>query len=409
MGVKVRERPQESGIWWVFIDHQGNRKSKKIGKDKKLANDVAKKIEARLVLGDTGIFDSKKPKVPTLKEYLKGWKDSEEYYPGWLQTVAKMSLKNSTRISYEHIIENHIMPSFGKKRLHDIDSRMINSLIYKLFKRGLRSGTIKNIKNCMSAILRHAKQENYISTNPATGLLIPVPEDEKPSREPLPFSWDERDHFEKTVKIHFHRYYSLVVCGFRTGLRIGELIALKWDDIDFHNRLIFVQRNVTRGKVTTPKSRAGKRSVRMTNQLVQVLKAQRIRIKEEKLKKGWSEIPEWVFCSENGDFIAYSTFVRLIWNKAMEKSGLAKRTPHDMRHTYATLRLSKGDSLAEVSKEMGHGSPEITFRTYYKWMPKESRSNIDELDGKFEEKTHPSATYPQPETEKGLTGSANPL
>ena len=60
MGVKVRERPQESGIWWVFIDHQGNRKSKKIGKDKKLANDVAKKIEARLVLGDTGIFDSKK-------------------------------------------------------------------------------------------------------------------------------------------------------------------------------------------------------------------------------------------------------------------------------------------------------------------------------------------------------------
>ncbi|MFC1816826.1 tyrosine-type recombinase/integrase [Thermodesulfobacteriota bacterium] len=62
---------------------------------------------------------------------------------------------------------------------------------------------------------------------------------------------------------------------------------------------------------------------------------------------------------------AYSTFIRLVWNKAMEKSGLLKRTPHDMRHTYATLRLSKGDSLAEVSKEMGHGSPEITFRTYY--------------------------------------------
>ena len=53
----------------------------------------------------------------------------------------------------------------------------------------------------MSAILRHAKQENYISTNPATGLLIPVPEDEKPAREPLPFTWDERDHFEKVIHL----------------------------------------------------------------------------------------------------------------------------------------------------------------------------------------------------------------
>ena len=302
-----------------------------------------------------------------------------------------------------------VKAAFGKNRLNDINSRMINSLIYKLFKKDLRSGTIKNIKNCMGAILRHAKQENYISTNPATGLLIPVPEDEKPSREALPFPWDERDHFERTAKTHFPRYYSLVVCGFRTGLRIGELIALKWEDVDFYNRLIFVQRNVTRGKVTTPKSKSGKRSVRMTNQLVQVLKAQRTRIKEEKLKKKWSEMPEWVFCGENGDFIAYSTFVRVIWNKAMEKSGLARRTPHDMRHTYATLRLSKGDSLAEVSKEMGHGSPEITFRTYYKWLPKESRSDIDELDGEFEEKTHLSAPYPQPETKKGIAEAANPL
>ena len=65
----------------------------------------------------------------------------------------------------------------------------------------------------------------------------------------------------------------------------------------------------------------------------------------------------------------------------MEKSGLRRRTPHDMRHTYATLRLSKGDSLAEVSKEMGHATTGITYRAYYKWLPKESRSNIDELDG----------------------------
>ena len=64
----------------------------------------------------------------------------------------------------------------------------------------------------------------------------------------------------------------------------------------------------------------------------------------------------------------------------MEKSKLRRRIPHDMRHTYTTLQVSKGDSLAEVSKEMGHSKPDITYRTYYKWLPKESRSDIDELD-----------------------------
>jgi|WetSurMetagenome_2_1015567.scaffolds.fasta_scaffold15088_4 hypothetical protein len=74
-------------------------------------------------------------------------------------------------------------------------------------------------------------------------------------------------------------------------------------------------------------------------------------------------------------------------DRAMEKSELRRRTPHDMRHTHATLRLSKGDSLAEVSKEMGHSSSEITYKTYYKWLPSESRTDIDELDN-----TQPSPT-----------------
>jgi integrase len=118
----------------------------------------------------------------------------------------------------------------------------------------------------------------------------------------------------------------------------------------------------------------------MTSQLIEGLKALRIRQKGEALKKGWSEVPEWVFCSERGTFLSADNFRKRVWDRAIEKSGLRKRTPHDMRHSYATLRLSNGDSLAEVSKEMGHSSAEITYKTYYKWLPKESRTDIDELD-----------------------------
>ena len=153
MAVKVREKVIGSGEWWIFVNHQGNRTSKKIGKDKKIANKAARQIEARLVLGDIGIFDSKESKVPTFKEYIEGWENSGEYHPGWMSTVAEISLKNSTKMSYQHIIENHLLPVFGKKHLNEIDSRMISNLIYRLFNSGLRSGTIKNIKNCLSAIL----------------------------------------------------------------------------------------------------------------------------------------------------------------------------------------------------------------------------------------------------------------
>lgn len=99
------------------------------------------------------------------------------------------------------------------------------------------------------------------------------------------------------------------------------------------------------------------------------------------MRKGRGNLPEWVFPNNDGGPLNYGNFVNRIWNQAMDKSGLRRRTPHDMRHGYATLRLSKGDSLAEFSKEMGHATTDITYRTYYKWLPKESRPDIDELDG----------------------------
>ena len=118
----------------------------------------------------------------------------------------------------------------------------------------------------------------------------------------------------------------------------------------------------------------------MTEDLIEIMKEQQKKAKEAKLENGWDTIPEWVFFNADGRYLNYGNFVHRVWNKAVEKSGLERRTPQDMRHTYATLRLSKGDSLAEVSKEMGHGSPDITYRTDYKWMPKLSVSDIDELD-----------------------------
>jgi integrase len=399
MGVKVKERPEGSGIWWIFISHKGKRKAKKIGKDKRTAMDAAKKIEARLTLGEWDI-EQESGEYPTLKEYIDGWRDrGGELQLGWYDKVAVLSLKHSTYRSYRLIIDQTLIPAFGSKPINKITSRMISDLISQKIKGGIkgriRSTTARNIKNCLSAILRHAvNPDGHLSSNPAHNVPIPKPEDERQSKEQDPFTWEERTKIENTFKKEYPYYYPLVVCGFRTGLRIGEMIGLQWQDIDFFQKLILVQRNITRSKITTPKSRSSRRHVRMTSQLAKILKQHKTYMAARTLKQGWKSMPEWLFTNEDGAYLKYSSFIRLVWNRAMDRSELRRRTPHDMRHTYATLRLSKGDSLAEVSKEMGHSTTEITYRTYYKWLPKESRSDIDELD------TQPHATQAQPKKKK---------
>jgi integrase len=365
---------------------------------------VAKKIEARLILGTLDLSDNSN--IPTLKEYVYGWTDKTGSYPGWLKTFAKLSLKQSTRRGYEIILKEHLLPSLSARRLDNITGRDISSLIYQLFKKGLRSQTIKNIKNCLSAILRSACQDEYIKANPAHGVKVPTPENEEPKREPDPFTWEERYIVEDTFERYYPLYYPLVVCGFRTGLRIGELIALKWEDIDFANRQIYVHRNFSRGRLTTPKSAASKRFVRMTTQLIEVLINHRKQLESMQMNRfrKWDKLPEWVFPNEAGNRINYGNFLNRVWNKGMNLSGLRRRTPHDMRHTYATLRLSNGDSLAEVSKEMGHGSPDITFTTYYKWLPKESRTDIDTLDDRDSDATKRNLFATKIEKELTKTG-----
>jgi integrase len=369
MGVKLREKPLGSGIWWVFIDHQGKRK--------------AKKIEAKLVLGDVGILDQdEESKTPPLRQYVYGWTDGDGgQNPGWFDKQAKLALKRSTWLVYRNLLNNHILPGLGNFALDEITSRMVADFIASKFTEGLRSRTIKNIKNCLSSIMSYAKHpDHYIDNNPVIGVKVARPEGERASREPDPFSWEDRTILENCFRENYPRYFPMILTGFRTGLRLGELTALQWGDVDFRHRLIRVSRNIAAGRITTPKSHSSVREVRITSQLLQELERLRHRSKEEAMARGWGDPPEWIFYNEIGKPLQADNSRKWVWDRAMEKSGLRRRTPHDMRHTYATLRLSKGDSLAEVSKEMGHSSAEITYKTSYKWLPKESRINIDELD-----------------------------
>jgi integrase len=162
-------------------------------------------------------------------------------------------------------------------------------------------------------------------------------------------------------------------------MRLGELIALRPGDLDFNGGFIEIRRAFSRGRLTTPKSGKSRR-VDMSNGLAETLKQHLVSRKKEALRKGWGEPPELLFYNEAGNRIELSGIRKRVFYKCLEKGGLRRIRIHDLRHTYATLRISKGDNILDVSKQLGHHSIKITLDTYAHWMPGGKKSEVDELD-----------------------------
>ena len=367
MGVTVREKPKDSGIWWVFVAHEGKRRSKRIGNDKNKALEVAEKLKAKIALKDFHIEEKEPDPVLTFEEYSKVFLDG----------YSKINHKQSTIDNYICVLNKHIFPVFSGKPLNEITRKDIKDFIYQKQK-DLSVNTVKSIKAHISAIFGQAVDDEIIENNPAaqTGRYIKKQENNKKIR---PFSQEEVDLFEEAVKKYIPKYYPFFLCALRTGMRRGELISLKPGDIDFNGKFIEVKRHWYNGHITLPKS--GKtRRVDMSTQLSNVLKSYLIQRKEDTLKRGWGEPPEWLFYNRKGKIIDPDNIRKQVFYRCLEKAGLRRIRLHDLRHTYATLRITAGHNIADVSKQLGHHSIKITIDTYYHWIPGSNRSEVDELD-----------------------------
>ena len=281
MGVTVRQKSKGRGKpWWVFVAHNGRRTSKLVG-DKVAAQEVASKIRAKIQLGEFD-FEEEKP-VPTFKEYAESF----------IEGFSAINHKASTHETYKSALQRHIYPVFGHRRLDAIKRKDIKEFLKKKQKelintkkkRRFSSASVRNLKAYLSCILNQAVDDEIITANPAsrTGKLIKKTDRKK---DVNPFTWEEKTVFENTMKKHYPRYYPLFLTASRTGLRVGELIALKPEDLDFNGNFIEVRRSCVRGRITTPKSGKGRR-VDMSGQLAMVLKSYLTERKREALAKGW--------------------------------------------------------------------------------------------------------------------------
>jgi integrase len=367
MGVKVREKKKGSGVWWIFIDHQGRRKAKKVGRDKKVAENIAKKVEAKLALGDMGLVENKTVTAATFEEYANTWKT----------LTVPATCKPSTVSDYKGILKNHVLPVFSKSTVNEINRFMVKKFLMKKITDGFASSTVTHMKNAVSGVLNLAVDDEVLPTNPAHNIgKIFKRQNPKPKIDP--FNVDELATLLDAYQIHFPRPYPLILTLARTGIRFGEGLGLQWKDIDFKGRFITIERSLSKGRLETPKN-GQSRKVDMSQQLTNTLRELKHHRKVETLKRGWARMPEWVFVTMNGEPY-HESYIRRAFYKALEKANLRKIRVHDLRHTYATLRISKGDNIADVSKQLGHHSVKFTMDIYYHWVPGGSKVEVDGLD-----------------------------
>jgi len=384
MGVTIRQKSKGKGKpWWVFISHQGKRTSKRVG-DKRAAEKVASQIRSQLNLGKYD-FEPKRS-IPLFKDFAQGY----------LETTSAMNHKPSTRQSYESALEHHINPFFGNIRIDEIERRHIKQFVQDPdLNKVLSPASIRNLKAYISSILSDAVDDELIKANPAasTGKFI---KKAKIGNKINPLTWDEKNILEKTLRVHFPGHYAFFLTLLRTGMRLGEIIALRAGDVDFNGNFIEIRRNCVRGLIGTPKS--GKcRRIDMSKGLKKVLKVQMTQRKRDTLAKGWKQQPETLFYNEAGGFIDENNVRKRVFYKALEKAELRQIRIHDLRHTYATLRIAAGHNIADVSKQLGHHSINITVDTYYHWMPGSGKAEVDQLDME----TAPNCTLYAPSGELG--------
>ena len=384
MGVKVRERPKNSGIWWIFIDHKGKRKSKKVGRDRAVAEDAAKKIEAKLTLSDTGLLN---------KEDSQEQISFNEVAIMWLHDYVKTMRRPSTHERYTGILNNHILPTLGKLPICQIRKGDIRSLILSK-KRDYATSTVCLIRDVTSGVFNYALDDEIISINPVTGITKRLGL-ERDKKEVRPMTVEEVNTFLNTCQEYQPEHYPLFLTAHRTGMRMGEVLGLHWGDIDFHNKAIDVKRTFKNGMINKPKNGKSRR-VDMSAQLVKALKQLRTSRNKEALASGTGKIAAIIFHRKGGHMAQNS--LRYLFKRILRKAELRDMRFHDIRHTYASHLLSGGHSPVYVKEQMGHHSIQVTVDIYGHFIPSGNRDAVNSLDSI----TQPSATQAQPPKTKGL-------
>jgi integrase len=292
-----------------------------------------------------------------------------EYLARWLSHSVRDTVSQKTYERYESIVRVHLSPALGRIRLKALTPDHVRGLYREKLDSGLAPRTVLHIHRTLSKALKQAADDGLIPRNAAASVKPPQARRE----EMQPLSRDQVGMFLDTVK--GDRMEALYVLAITAGLRQGELLALKWEDVDLEgtNPTLEVRRSLseTRGRrsFVTPKSGHG-RHLRLSGRAVSALRAHRKRQLEERVRKAglWQD-HGLIFPSEVGTPMSGRNLYRAF--KIRVKRAALPQTLrfHDLRHTCATLLLKQGINPKFVQELLGHADISLTLNTYSHVLP----------------------------------------
>jgi integrase len=378
MGVSVRQKIKGKGRpWWVFITHSGKRTSKRIGSFR-AAKAFASAVEERLAKGEFSIEETNPaPTVPTFCEYSKKW----------LAFIESMR-RPSTHERYTQVLRDYINPVIGAIPLDGVTKSDVRDLLIKQRGKGLSISSISVFRDVMSGVYHFAIDEEVVGFSPVSGVTRRLGL-KRNKIDIEPFTRDEIELILETCEKLVPFCYPVILTLARTGMRLGEVIALEWKDIDWNKKTISVRRSYRRLEIGPTKTET-MRFVDMTPHLASVLRSLYIRDKKRTLETG-REIK--LLFHRNGRIIEQN-YIRRQFERVLKKAGIVYRKVHNLRHSYASILLSEGAPLLYVSKQLGHRKVKTTLDVYSHWIPSEGQITSSVLDNT------PISTLSAPKNEK---------
>jgi integrase len=348
--VYPRKNKQGNIIGYLGAYHDPNGKRRYVSAKKK--GECQRKLRAAMTDADRGlIFDHLDLKLG-------------EYLDSWLSSGVKDTVRQRTWERYESICRVHIKPSLGRAKLRTLAPNHLRSLYRDKLEEGLAPRTVNYIHTTLHRALKDALSDGLVPKNVAAAIKSPRPE--KPEIHPL--TREQARMLLQVASKEGDRFEALYVVALHCGLREGELLGLKWGDVDLSAGSLAVRRTLsetrTGHKFELPKNSKG-RSGKLSQGAIEALKSHRARQNEERLKTGtmWQD-NDLVFPTTIGTTMSGTNLTGRHFKPLLKRAGLPAFRLHDLRHTCATILLMAGKHPKFVQELLGHASISITLDTY---------------------------------------------
>ena len=346
--------------WWEDV----------IGPDNRI-----ERIRRSEVIGSVADFPTVRQARQVLSDLLRKV-NSGEYRPQAVWTFGRFvedrwkpdvypTLKFSGKKYYDNMVNAHLMPVFGETQLRLITRESVQSFLHAKAQGDSAWKTVKHIRTVFGTILEAAVRDDLLPSNPVRKTRMPR---RGPVEEAVQISPDTlRTLLEKLPEPS----RSMATILAMTGLRVGELLALRWQDIDFDKGFISVRQTVYEGHFDVPKSQRSKRRIPLGPVCAQIF---------ESLRKPGADPAALVFSTRNGSPLSRRNLLSRQLKPACKALGLKGANWHWLRHAHATLLDSVGAPLGTVQALLGHASPEVTREIYIGSIPEDARKAVEGVE-----------------------------